>query len=61
MGMTFNTGNYLNKINHRLKSFNGKFKSVISNFLTLEEFVEKMFVVLSNVRLERYKNAVTLV
>jgi len=61
MGMTFNTGNFMNKTNNRLESFNGKLKSVISTFSTLEDFVEKLFIVLDCVRLERDKNAVQLV
>lgn len=61
MGMTFNTGNFMNKTNNRLESFNGKLKSVISTFSTLEDFVEKLFIVLSCVRLERDRNAVKLV
>uniref|UniRef100_A0A2S2PUJ1 Protein FAR1-RELATED SEQUENCE n=1 Tax=Schizaphis graminum TaxID=13262 RepID=A0A2S2PUJ1_SCHGA len=61
MGMTFNTGNFMNKTNNRLESFNGKLKSVISTFSTLEDFVEKLFIVLDCVRLERDKNAIQLV
>jgi len=61
VGMTYMTGNFLNKTNNRLESFNGKLKSVISCFSTLEDFVDKLFIVLSCVRLERDKNAVKLV
>lgn len=52
---------FMNKTNNRLESFNGKLKSVISCFSTLEHFVEKLFIVLKCVRLERDKNAVKLV
>ncbi|CAH1738143.1 unnamed protein product [Aphis gossypii] len=61
IGMTYMTGNFMNKTNNRLESFNGKLKSVISCFSTLEDFVEKLFIVLKCVRLERDKNAVKLV
>jgi len=61
IGMTYMTGNFMNKTNNRLESFNGKLKSVISCFSTLENFVEKLFIVLKCIRLERDKNAVKLV
>lgn len=61
MGMTFNTRNCMNKTNNRLESFNGKLKSDISTFSTLEGFVEKLFIVLDCVRLERDKNVIQLV
>lgn len=61
MGMTFNTVNFMNKTNKRFESFNGKLKSVITNFSTLDNFVEKLFIVLDCVRLERDKNAIKLV
>jgi len=54
------TGNFMNKTD-RLESFNGKQKTVISRFNTLENVVKKLFIVLKCVRLERDKNAVKLV
>jgi len=61
IGMTLNTGNFMNKTNNRLEGFNGKLKSVISTFSTLDDFVEKLFIVLDCIRLERDKNAIKLV
>jgi len=61
MGMTFNTVNFMNKTNKRFESFNGKLKSVITKYSTLDDFVEKLFIVLNCVRLERDKNAIKLV
>ncbi|KAL5239021.1 hypothetical protein ACI65C_006431 [Semiaphis heraclei] len=45
IGMTYMTGNFMNKTNNKLESFNGKLKSVISCSSTLEHFVKKLFIV----------------
>lgn len=61
IGLTCMTRNFMNKTNNRLESFNGKLKSIISCFSTLEHFVEKLFIVLKCVVLECDKNVVKLV
>jgi len=47
----------MNLTNNRLENFNGKLKSVIPIFSNLETFVDKLFVVVRCLRLERDKNA----
>ena len=44
--MKYSTGNFLNGTNNRLESLNAKLKSVISRYSSLEEFVDKFFLVL---------------
>ena len=39
------TGNFLNRTNNRLESLNVKLKSVISRYSSLEEFVDKFFLI----------------
>lgn len=53
MGMKYNTGNFLNGTNNRLECLNAKLKSVISRYSSLEEFVEKFFLILRVLRSER--------
>ena len=53
MGMKYSTGNFLNSTNNRLESLNAKLKSVISRYSSLEEFVEKFFLILRVLRSER--------
>ena len=53
MGMKYATGNFLNSTNNRLECINGKLKSVISRYSSLEEFVEKFFLILRVLRAER--------
>lgn len=52
-GLTFHSGNLLNNTNNRLESFNGKLKSVIPVFSTIDDFVDKLFILLKCLRLER--------
>jgi hypothetical protein len=47
------SGNFLNATNNNLKSIIGKLKQVISKRSTLEEFVDKFFVILYALRTER--------
>jgi len=61
VGMTYNSGNFLNRTNNRLESFNGKLKSVIDSFSNLQEFFEKLFVVLKCLRIERDSKALLIV
>ena len=53
MGMKYSTGNFLIGTNNRLESLNTKLKSVISRYSSLEEFVDKLFLVLRVLRSER--------
>ena len=53
MGMKYKTGNFLNGTNNRLECINQKLKSVISRYSSLEEFVEKFFLILRVLRSER--------
>ena len=53
MGMKYNTGNFLNGTNNRLECINAKLKSVISRYCSLEEFVDKFFLILRVLRSER--------
>ena len=57
MGMKFCTGNFLNSTNNRLESINQKLKSVISRYSSLEEFIEKFFLILRVLRSERDQKA----
>lgn len=52
--MKYSTGNFLNSTpNNRLESLNAKLKSVVSRYFSLEEFVDKFFLVLRVLRSER--------
>jgi zinc finger SWIM domain-containing protein 3 len=55
--MKFSTGNFLNNTNNRLESINQKLKSVIPRFSSLEDFIEKFFVILRVLRSEREHRA----
>ena len=57
MGMKFSTGNFLNITNNRLESINQKLKSMISRYSSLEEFIEKVFLILRVLRSERDQKA----
>ena len=46
MGTKYATGNFLNTTNNHLECINGKLKSVISRYSSLEEFVDKFFLIL---------------
>ena len=61
MGMKYSSGNFLNSTNNRLESLNAKLKSVIARYSTLEEFVEKFFLILRVLRSERDYKASTAV
>ena len=50
----------MNATNNRLESINGKLKQVISRHSSLEDFVDKFFVILTTLRTERdHKAALT--
>lgn len=53
MGIKYKTGNFLNGTNNRLECINQKLKSVISRYSSLEEFVDKFFLILRVLRSER--------
>lgn len=60
MGIKYKTGNFLNGTNNRLECINQKLKSVISRYSSLEEFVDKFFLIIRVLRLERdHKAALT--
>jgi len=58
VGITYDSGNFLS---NRLESFNGKLKSVIYSFYNLQEFFEKLFVVIKCLRIERDSKALLIV
>jgi len=60
IGMIYNAGNFLNMTNNRLESFNGKL-SDIPTFSNLEEFFEKLFIILKCVRTERDNTVIKIV
>lgn len=53
LGLKASCGSFLNFTNNRLESINSKLKQVISYYSSLEEFVEKFFIVLTSLRTER--------
>lgn len=53
-------GSFLNSTNNRLESINGKLKQVINRNSSLEEFVDKFFVILSTLRSERDHRAAVM-
>ena len=53
MGMKFKVGNFLNTTNNRLEGLNAKLKSVITRYSSLEEFLDKFYVILNALRTER--------
>ena len=53
LGMKSSCGNFLNFTNNRLESINGKLKQVINRHSSLEDFIEKFFVILTALRTER--------
>lgn len=53
LGMKSSCGNFLNFTNNRLESINGKLKQVVNRHSSLEEFIEKFFVILTALRTER--------
>ncbi len=57
LGMKSNCGNFLNFTNNRLESINGKLKQVINRHSSLEEFVDRFFVILTALRTERDRKA----
>jgi len=53
LGMKSCCGNFLNFTNNRLESINGKLKQVINCHSSLEEFIERFFIILTALRTER--------
>ena len=59
LSFVFPCGNFLNTTNNRVKRFNGKLKSVIESYSSLEEFLHDLFTALYVTRNERnYKAAI---
>lgn len=56
-GFAFQVGNFMNFTNNRLECINSKLKSVISKFSSLEDFLEKLYVIIEAMRLERDSRA----
>lgn len=52
-GFVCHAGNFMNFTNNRIESINSKLKSVISKFSSMEEFLEKLYIVIDAMRLER--------
>ena len=61
MGMKYKTGNFLNCTNNRLECINQKLKSVITLYSSLEEFIDKFFLILRVLRSERDHKAALVV
>ena len=53
LGLKSAHGSFLNATNNRLESINGKLKQVINYHSTLEDFIDKFFVILTALRTER--------
>ena len=53
-------GTFLNSTNNRLESINAKLKQTISRNSSLEEFVNKFFVILTSLRTERDHKAILM-
>ena len=53
LGLKSAHGSFLNATNNRLESINGKLKQVINRHSTLEDFIDKFFVILTTLRTER--------
>ena len=60
MGLKSSCGTFLNSTNNRLESINGKLKQVISCHSSLEELVDKFFVILTALRTERDHRAAVM-
>ena len=57
LGMKSSCGNFLNFTNNRLECINGKLKHVINRHSSLEEFVDKFFIILTALCTERNHKA----
>ena len=53
MGFKYTPGNFFNTTNNRVESINAKLKPIISRYSSLEEFVDKFFLILRVLRCER--------
>ena len=53
LGMKSNCGSFLNFTNNRLESINGKLKQVLNLYSSLEEFIDRFFIILTALRTER--------
>lgn len=55
--MKSSCGNFLNFTNNRLECINGKLKQVINHHSSLEEFIDKFFIILTALCTERDNKA----
>ena len=53
-------GSFLNSTNNRLDSLNGKLRQVINRHSSLEEFIDRFFIILSTLRYEREHKAAVM-
>ena len=60
LGLKCSSGNFLNSTNNRLESINGKLKQVVNRHSSLEDFLEKFFIILTTLRTERDHKAALL-
>lgn len=60
LGLKAECGSFLNMTNNRLECINGKLKQVINHHSSLQEFIDKFFIILQSLRTERdHKAALT--
>ena len=57
LSFVFSCSNFLNTTNNRVESFNGKLKSIIQSYSSLEEFLHGLFTTLYATRNERNHKA----
>lgn len=53
LSFVFSWGNFFNTTYNRVESFNGKLKTVIHHYSTLEQFIQGLFTILYGTRTER--------
>ena len=53
LGLKSTCGSFMNATNNRLKNINGKLKQVVSHHSSLEDFVHKLFIILTGLQTER--------
>ena len=53
LSFVFSCGNFFNTTNNRVESFNGKLKTVIDHYSTLEQLIQGLFTVVYSTRNER--------
>lgn len=56
-GHALQAGNFLNNTNNRLECINSKLKSVVTKFSSLEDFLDKLYIIIGAMRLARDSKA----